>query len=130
MLTVLALLSLVDNGALSVSGPMLSRLVTPALFEKPVRGTETISCLGIKQQPVLTGELNGFLQPLTDPLVLGLMSAEYFQLIKNSSAFMEHKTIKFRGSYVACGPQDVTTALVLSNFEYTVIQVRTSFLVT
>ena len=45
-----------DNQTLTVSGPMLSRLVTPALFEKPVHGTDTISCLSFKQQPVLTGE--------------------------------------------------------------------------
>jgi hypothetical protein len=42
--------------ASTVSGPLLSRLVTPALFEKPMRGADTISCLGIKQQPVPTGE--------------------------------------------------------------------------
>ncbi|XP_023709540.1 uncharacterized protein LOC111865601 isoform X2 [Cryptotermes secundus] len=44
-------------------GPMLSRLVTPALFEKPMRGTETISCLGIKQEPVPTGEYGKNLTP-------------------------------------------------------------------
>ncbi|XP_021934432.1 uncharacterized protein LOC110836976 isoform X1 [Zootermopsis nevadensis] len=44
-------------------GPMLSRLVTPALFEKPVRGTEKNSCLGIRQLPLSSGEYGENLTP-------------------------------------------------------------------
>lgn len=90
ILEVIIILSIAAyNRVLSVLGLMLSRLVTPALFEKPVRGTETVSCLGIKQRPVSTGECSTLLQHVTSSLTQDFFVRVYMQIIKNFPAFME-----------------------------------------
>jgi hypothetical protein len=101
---------------------MLSRLVTPALFEKPMHGTETISCLGIKQLPMSCGEWS-LTTACNQALDSGYFSAEFmFSPIRIYLKPTDQVTF----NPMVCGLH--ITAVVLSECERAVVWAGTSLI--